>query len=116
MPAPRLKQIKLVVIALALIGITIALTQIVREKVSFDCQELVGALNGRHSDILPYIYILFLSSSAIIPLPGTLLVLVAGFLFGAIKGTVVSVIGMTLAATFSFLIGKTLKKVMQPIN
>ena len=56
----------------------------------------------------PAAYILFYAISCIFAIPGSLLTLAGGFLFGIGPGTVYVSIGATLGATFAFLVSRYL--------
>lgn len=56
----------------------------------------------------PLVVVAFYIASCVLFLPGSLITLGAGLLFGVVKGTIVVSIGSTLGAVSAFLVGRTL--------
>lgn len=55
----------------------------------------------------PIVVVLFYIAACVLMLPGGIITIAAGFLFGAVWGTVVVSAGSTLGATAAFLVGRT---------
>lgn len=70
-------------------------------------QELVESIQGAGT-IAPIAYILLYALAAVAFVPGTVLTLSAGVIFGFVQGTIYAWIGATLGATLAFFAGRYL--------
>ena len=94
--------IKLTVLALAAAGILILVK-------FFHVQDLLGASLQRIRDMGPAgigIFVLIYILSCVLFLPGAVLTLGAGAIYGVVKGSIVVSISATLGATAAFLVGR----------
>jgi uncharacterized membrane protein YdjX (TVP38/TMEM64 family) len=66
----------------------------------------------------PVVVIMIYILSCVLFLPGSVVTLGAGFLFGVVKGTIIVSIGSTLGAAAAFIVGRTLlrKRVEQKVS
>ncbi len=79
----------------------------------FDAQALLkSALDGiaRLGPWGPVIFVLLYVAATVLFLPGSILTLGAGFVFGVVKGSIVVSISATLGATAAFLVGRYLAR------
>lgn len=58
----------------------------------------------------PPVVVSFFLVACILPIPGSILAMGAGFLFGPIGGTATAAIGCTLGASFAFILGRTIAR------
>ncbi|NEP39055.1 MAG: TVP38/TMEM64 family protein [Okeania sp. SIO2H7] len=96
----KLKTIAIIVAVVALL---------VLAQQYFDIQQrLIDALNWIRDlgAIAPIVFIIIYILAAVLFIPGSLLTLGAGFIFGVIKGSIFVSIASTLGATLAFLIGR----------
>ncbi len=70
-------------------------------------QQLVESIQGAGA-IAPIAYVLLYALAAVAFVPGTVLTLSAGVIFGFVQGTVYAWLGATLGATMAFLAGRYL--------
>lgn len=97
------KIIKLILSTALIVGITLAISQ--REHIDIAAMQLW--INGMGwSGIV--IFIAIYALAAVLFLPGTVLSLAGGALFGPVLGTAINLTGATLGATLSFLISRHL--------
>ena len=54
----------------------------------------------------PFVYILIYSIAPVVFFPGTILMILSGFLFGPLWGTVYTMIGATIGSTLAFLVAR----------
>ena len=98
--------LKLVVLILIAVGLTTAITLLPMKEyliVALDWTANLGPLG-------PIVVILFYIVACIFLIPGSLLTIGAGFLFGVGWGTVTVSIGSVIGAAAAFLIGRTLAR------
>lgn len=96
----RLKTIAIIIAAVALL--------IVAQQF-FDIQQrLIDALNWIRDlgAIGPIVFIIIYIFAAVLFVPGSLLTLGAGFIYGVIKGSIFVSIASTLGATLAFIVGR----------
>jgi uncharacterized membrane protein YdjX (TVP38/TMEM64 family) len=97
-PAVRL------VLLIAILAVGVACFLLLPKDVVTDAIEWIRGLGPWGPVALAFIYIL----ACILMLPGFVLTLGAGFLFGVMWGTVAVSVGSVIGATMAFLIGRTL--------
>jgi uncharacterized membrane protein YdjX (TVP38/TMEM64 family) len=109
------KYIKLGILILS--GLTLVATPVQAQEVAiqtgFNPQELLRNALQWVNDlgaVAPLVFILIYIIATVAFLPGSVLTLGAGVLFGVIKGSVYVFIGATLGATLAFLVGRYLAR------
>jgi uncharacterized membrane protein YdjX (TVP38/TMEM64 family) len=109
------KYIKLGILILS--GLTLVAAPVQAQEVAsqtgFNPQELLRNTLQWVNDlgaIAPLVFILIYIIATVAFLPGSVLTLGAGVLFGVIKGSVYVFIGATLGATLAFLVGRYLAR------
>jgi uncharacterized membrane protein YdjX (TVP38/TMEM64 family) len=102
----RTKTVKLVLLLLIIAALAVAVTVFDLQQVFRDTLAWISGLGS----IAPLIFILLYILACILLLPGSLLTLGAGVVFGVIKGSIVVSIGSTLGATAAFLTGRYLAR------
>ena len=111
------KSSYLKIAALVLVGITIAATPVHAQEAAqssgFNPQELLRNALQWVDDlgaIAPIAFILIYIVSTVAFLPGSVLTLGAGVVFGVIQGSIYVFIGATIGATLAFLVGRYLAR------
>jgi uncharacterized membrane protein YdjX (TVP38/TMEM64 family) len=109
------KYIKLGILILS--GLTLVATPVQAQEVAiqtgFNPQELLRNALQWVNDlgaVAPLVFIIIYIIATVAFLPGSVLTLGAGVLFGVIKGSVYVFIGATLGATLAFLVGRYLAR------
>jgi uncharacterized membrane protein YdjX (TVP38/TMEM64 family)/rhodanese-related sulfurtransferase len=90
-----------------LLGLVVAVTLAVIYRDRFDAAALEAWVRDAGA-AAPLLFILVYALAAILFLPGTVLTLAGGALFGPVLGTLYNLIGATLGATLAFLISRYL--------
>ncbi|MDZ7803153.1 VTT domain-containing protein [Thiohalophilus sp.] len=99
----KTKLIRLSLFAILVIAIGIAISY----RDQFDAAALEAWLQGAGA-AGPILFILIYAAAAVLFLPGSVLTLAGGALFGPVWGTLFNLIGATLGATLAFLIARYL--------
>ncbi|MDZ7662961.1 VTT domain-containing protein [Thiohalophilus sp.] len=99
----KTKLIRLGLFAILVIAIGIAISY----RDQFDAAALEAWLDGAGA-AGPILFILIYAAAAVLFLPGSVLTLAGGALFGPVWGTLFNLIGATLGATLAFLIARYL--------
>jgi uncharacterized membrane protein YdjX (TVP38/TMEM64 family) len=102
----------LILIGISLLAAPVQAQEVVN-KTSFNPQELLrNTLQwvDNLGTVAPLVFILIYVIATVAFLPGSVLTLGAGVLFGVIKGSVYVFIGATLGATLAFLVGRYLAR------
>ncbi|HFD81498.1 MAG TPA: sulfurtransferase [Gammaproteobacteria bacterium] len=90
-----------------LAGLVVAITLAVLYRDRFDAAVLEAWVRNAGA-LAPLLFVLVYALAAVLFLPGSVLTLVGGALFGPVWGTVYNLIGATLGATLAFLIARYL--------
>ncbi len=101
--AMKTKLLRLGLLAILIIAIGIAISY----RDQFDAEALRAWLDGAGA-AGPLLFILIYTAAAVLFLPGSVLTLAGGALFGPVLGTLFNLIGATLGATLAFLIARYL--------
>jgi uncharacterized membrane protein YdjX (TVP38/TMEM64 family) len=102
----------LILIGISLVAAPVQAQEVVN-KTSFNPQELLrNTLQwvDNLGTVAPLVFILIYVIATVAFLPGSVLTLGAGVLFGVIKGSIYVFIGATLGATLAFLVGRYLAR------
>ena len=101
-PAKRTKIIKMVLAVLILAALIAAATFFDLQQIFRDTLAWISGLGV----IAPVIFIVIYILACVLLLPGSILTLGAGIVFGVVKGSIVVSVGSTLGATCAFLVGR----------
>jgi len=101
-PAKRTKIIKIVLAVLILAALIAAATFFDLQQIFRDTLAWISGLGV----IAPVIFIVIYILACVLLLPGSILTLGAGIVFGVVKGSIVVSVGSTLGATCAFLVGR----------
>ena len=99
----KTKLLRLLILLVVIVGITLAV--IYREQ--FDATALQGWVEGAGA-AGPLLFMLIYALGAVFFLPGSVLTLAGGALFGPVLGTLYNLTGATIGATLAFLIARYL--------
>ncbi len=102
-PANRNKILRISLLVLLAIGITLAITY----RDLFNEEALTQWVNNAGA-AAPVLFIIIYALAAVLFLPGSLLTLAGGALFGPVWGTLYNLTGATIGATLSFLVSRYL--------
>ena len=102
-PNHRSRWVKLVVLVLVLGGLTVASVFLPVKDYVIAVLEWTQGLGFWGPLVVAAFYIL----ACVLLLPGGIITMAAGFLFGVVTGTITVSIGSTLGATAAFLVGRT---------
>ncbi|MEA3409978.1 MAG: VTT domain-containing protein [Pseudomonadota bacterium] len=92
---------------LLIIGLVTGVTLAVVYRDRFDAEALEAWILGS-GPLAPLIFIFIYAAAAVLVLPGSVLTLAGGALFGPVLGTLYNLAGATLGATLAFLIARHL--------
>ena len=101
-PANRTKIIKIVLAVLILAALIAAATFFDLQQIFRDTLAWISGLGV----IAPVIFIAIYILACVLLLPGSILTLGAGIVFGVVKGSIVVSVGSTVGATCAFLVGR----------
>ena len=104
--AKRTKIIKIVPAVLILAALIAAANYFDLQQIFRDTLAWISGLGV----IAPVIFIAIYILACVLLLPGSILTLGAGIVFGVVKGSIVVSMGSTLGATCAFLVGRYLPK------
>ena len=98
--------VKVVLAVVVIAGVVVLARFIPLRQIFLDALAWISGLGP----IGPLVYILLYIVACVLMVPGSILTLGAGFLFGVIEGSVVVSVGSTLGATCAFLVGRYLAR------
>jgi len=90
-----------------LLGLLVAVTLAIVYRDQFDAVALEAWVRDA-GPVAPLLFMLIYAAAAVLFLPGSVLTLAGGALFGPVLGTIYNLIGATLGATLAFLIARYL--------
>jgi len=97
------------------LGLLVAVTLAIIYRDQFDAAALEAWIRDA-GPVAPLLFMLIYALATVLFLPGSVLTLAGGALFGPVLGTVYNLTGATLGATLAFLIARYLARVKQLIN
>ena len=101
-----MKAIKIIIVVIVIAALVVATKLFDLQQIFRHTLEWISGLGV----IAPVIFITIYILACVLLLPGSILTLGAGIVFGVVKGSIVVSIGSTLGATCAFLVGRYLAR------